>query len=224
MNRPPFGNDEWYHCYSRGVEKRITFTSKADHERFLHLLYICNCDTALKLSDLKKTSYSDIFSLERGNELVHIGAYCLMPNHFHLLIKQESENGISTFMRKLGTAYTMYFNIKYERTGNLFVKPFRSKHVSTDKYIQKLVSYIHLNPLELFEPTWKDGSLSSEESAYNFLCNYKYSSLSDYYTEKARPERNILDEKSLIFLNPERKDINVLIGESTEYYQDFQAR
>ena len=81
-------------------------------------------------------------------------AYCLMPNHFHLLLQDAlpAGGGISKFMQKVGTAYTMYFNASRERAGNLFVKPFRSKHVSDDRYFKRVAQYIHFNPIELMEP------------------------------------------------------------------------
>lgn len=137
MNRVPFAPEEWYHCFTRGVERRTTFESVRDYARFMELLYISNGDERIHRSALVDRTSQEIFSHGRGNTLISIGAYSLMPNHFHLLIKEKADGGITTFMRKLGTAYTMYFNIKYQRTGNLFIKPFRSKHIADDIYIQR---------------------------------------------------------------------------------------
>jgi putative transposase len=88
----------------------------------------------------------ELLSLERGDQLVRIGAYCLMPNHFHLLLTEQEEAGISSFMQKLSTGYTMYFNKRNERTGVLFQGKYKSKHADEDRYLKYLISYIHLNP------------------------------------------------------------------------------
>ena len=83
--------------------------------------------------------------IDRGETLVDIGIYCLVPNHFHLLIKEKTENGISEFVKKVATGYSMYFNKKYERTGSLFEGPFKAKRIDTDEYLKYIFSYIHLN-------------------------------------------------------------------------------
>ena len=111
---------EYYHCYSRGTEKRKIFLNKKDYERFISLLFVCNSTKTIHLSDFSKKTFGEIFNIERGDSLVEIGAYCLMPNHFHLLLREKKQGGISLFMQKIITAYTMYFNKKYERTGSLF--------------------------------------------------------------------------------------------------------
>src|SRR3989338_8093959 len=159
MARPPkfFAVEEWYHCYSRGIDKRTVFKDASGYKRFVELLFLANSRKTLHRSDITHTDHRALFSLDRDEPLVSIGAYALMPNHFHLLIKETREAGISSFMRKLGTAYTMYFNIKYERSGGLFTRPFRARHIADDRYFQHVVSYIHLNPAELFERGWKEG-------------------------------------------------------------------
>ena len=109
-----------------------------------------------------------------------IGAYCLMSNHYHLLLKEITKGGITHFMRKLGTAYTMYFNKKYKRTGNLMTKPFRSRHVNDDRYFQRVVDYIHCNPAELIEFEWKNGTVHNIDNLEKKLLKYRYSSFPDY--------------------------------------------
>ena len=121
---------------------------------------------------------------QRKGVLVSIGAYCLMPNHFHLLLKEVVEGGIIRFMQKLGTAYAMYFNTKNERSGNLFLKPFRSRHVGDDRYFQRVVDYIHCNPAERFEPGWKRGTVRNMNRLERQLRDYRYSSFPDYARER----------------------------------------
>src|SRR3989344_1270124 len=113
--RIAFAPDEWYHCYNRGVDKRTIFEEPRDYERFLEALYLSNATESIPRGTFQHLPHSEIINLERTEPIVAIGAYCLMPNHFHLLIKESVEGGISRFMHRVGTSYTMYFNIKRKR-------------------------------------------------------------------------------------------------------------
>lgn len=221
MNREPFASDEWYHCYTRGVDKRQTFQSQSDYQRFLQLLYLANSDMTLHRSDLK-LSHADIFSLPRGKQLVSVAAFCLMPNHFHLVLSEATEGGIPRFMQKVGTAYTMYFNIKNERVGNLFVKPFRSKHIGNDEYLQHVVQYIHLNPLEIFEPDWKRGLAKISTSLEKKLRMYSYSSLTSYLN-KRNAERAILDGAAMSVVGNVIRSLSRVLKDAREYYAEINA-
>ena len=171
-----FAEHEYYHVYNRGVDKRVLFYDAADHHNFLQRLYILNNTDPISIRDIKK-SKDDIYAHERHEPLVSIGAYCLMPNHYHLLLTPCTDGGVSTFMRKLGTSYSMYFNSKYERTGTLFEGKFKAKHADTDEYLKYLYAYIHLNPAKL-SPTGTD--------AATFVTQYTYSSLPDYLSNNRR--------------------------------------
>ena len=215
-NRVSFAPNEWYHCYSRGVDKRTVFETSNDFERFLQLLYLLNNTNTVHRSDFKKTTTAEVLQISRGKSIVAIGAYCLMPNHFHLLLKENAEDGISRFMRKLGIAYAMYFNIKNERVGNLFVKPFRSKHIINDRYLKRAIQYVHLNAAELFEPGWKAGKVKNTRVLENKLQQYRYSSLPDYYGI-SRPEQTILDHKTKELFE-DLPPIAAVVDDSIEYY------
>ena len=180
----PFQFDKWFHCYNRGIDKRNVFDNERDSERFLQLLYLANSTKPAHRSNMADWSTEDIVKRERGSPLVSIGAYCLMQNHYHLLLKEIIDEGIVRFMQKLGTAYTMYFNKKNERTGNLFMKPFRSRHVYDDRYFQRVIGYIHCNPAERFEPGWKRGVVRNMNRLERQLHEYRYSSFPDYVGEK----------------------------------------
>ncbi len=145
-----------------------------------------------KVFRLVKT-FPDVFLFERGDQLVSIGAYCLMPNHFHLLVREIKENGITIFMKKLLTAYSMYFNIKHKRTGGLFQGVFKSRFVDRDEYLKYLFSYIHLNPIKLIQPNWKENGINNLSVAKAFLQDYKYSSYLDYL-DTSRPQKSILSQ------------------------------
>jgi len=127
---------------------------------------------------------------------VDIASYCLMPNHFHLLVRAREEGGVSKFMQKLTTGYTMYFNKRYERTGALFQGKFKATHVNNDRYLRYLISYIHLNPVKLIEPKWKETGISNRERAERYLREYAHSSYLDYMGE-ARPAASLLERSAV---------------------------
>lgn len=178
-----FVENEYYHLYNRGVDKRIIFSTQNDYRRFLMLLYLANSEQDIRISNvLKAIKYEDVFSRDRGEPLVAIGAFCLMPNHFHILATPLTKDGISKFILKLQTGYSMYFNIKNKRSGSLFQGPFRSIHADNDRYLEYLFSYIHLNPAKLKEPKWKEKIRSGNE-LMKFVETYPYSSYGAYLND-----------------------------------------
>jgi len=197
MNRPfSFSVDEYYHLYTRGVDKRPVFLDERDHWRFLMLLYVCNSKPTIHLSDYGQKDLADVFSVDRGETLVDIGAYCLMPNHFHLLIREKVEGGISLFMQKLLTAYTMYFNKKYTRRGSLFEGTFMARHVADDNYLRYLFAYIHLNPVKTIDPDgWGGKKIANQSLAKEFLQNYRFSSY-QFYLGQTRVTDGVIQKNS----------------------------
>lgn len=191
-----FSVGENYHLYGRGTDKRKIFVRPNDYDRFISLLYIFNNTTTVHVSNLNDTALGNILSLEKTDELVKITSYCLMPNHFHILAQEIREGGISKFMQKIMTGYTMFFNKKYERTGSLFESSFKSVHVDNDNHLKYLLAYIHLNPVKIIYPHWKEKGILDKNKAEEFLKRYKYSSFSDYSDEK-RKESKIIDKNVL---------------------------
>jgi len=191
-----FSQDEFYHLYNRGTEKRIIFSAKADYERFIALLYLCNDTQNVHLNDRPSSNLAERLLLERVSPLLNIGAYCLMPNHFHLIVQERGDNGISRFMQKIITGYTMYFNKRYERTGALFQGKFKATHANQDEYLKYLISYIHLNPIKIIDSQWKEEGIKDKKRAENFLDQYLYSSYLDY-CGKTRPERKVINKDVL---------------------------
>ncbi len=217
MNRAPFGVDEWYHCYTRGVDKRRTFESKADYLRFQQILYLANSTDTIHRSDLGP-SHDAVFAKERGKPLAAVAAYCIMPNHFHLVLQEVREDGISKYMQKIGTAYAMYFNIKNRRVGNLFVRPFRSRHISDDGYWMHISQYLHLNPIELYEPGWKRGEARYSRALEQKLIGYNYSSLQDQLGMK-RAEGAILQSEARELMAENTPSLRESMSEAAEYYR-----
>ena len=220
--RTPFAQDEWYHVYTRGIDKRTTFHRAEDFHRFKLLLYLANDTKPFEIRNYKDKSLDQIMMLPRKNPLVRIGAYCLMGNHPHLLLQESSEGGISRFMHKIGTGYTMYFNLIHNRIGNLFVKPFRSKHIPDDSGLRYVAQYIHLNPAELFEPQWKQGIVRDRQRLEKKLLDYKYSSLPDYHGI-VRPEKAILDNDAVSVISDNLPPLSRILDEAAEYYAEIES-
>lgn len=186
--RTPLVAGEYYHVYNRGVEKRDIFWDERDCKRFMELLYLCNGTAMVNMQKLKTENIvgEKIFSFDRGEPLVAIGAYCLMPNHFHLLVREISEGGTSSFMKKLLTAYAMYANKRHDRSGVLFQGRFRSEHVDTDNYLHYLYSYIHLNPIKMIDSEWKESGVKRLSVVMKYLDDYPFSSYAEYIGKNRR--------------------------------------
>lgn len=133
-----YGAHEYYHVYNRGVEKRVIFLDNQDRRVFLGLIkkYL----VGVPLETHNRHTFSGL-----GDE-VQLLSYCLMPNHFHLLLYQTTEDGITKFMRRFATGYVMYFNHRYNRVGGLFQGKFKASRISADNYLQHISRYIHMNP------------------------------------------------------------------------------
>ncbi len=192
QRRVPFLKDEHYHIYNRGVDRGKIFRDQKDWERFQYLLYLSNSTQPLAFSRVR----GNVLERDRGDSLADILAYAMMPNHFHLIAREKKEGGISRFLEKFLTAYSMYFNTKYERSGPLFCKPSRAKHIDSDEYFRWVFAYVHLNPIDLFESDWKEKGLRDREKAKVFMRSYSFSSFPDYFGD-SRPESRILEKKNL---------------------------
>lgn len=135
-----------YHIYNRGVEKRNIFNDREDYTRFLYLLKIY-----LSPSEMLRQQYPLLRSnIVRNNlnEEIDLLAFCLMPNHFHLLVKQKSKQAITRLMSYISTSYVIYFNKRNRRLGPLFQDVYKGVMIDTDEYLLHLSRYIHLNPLK----------------------------------------------------------------------------
>jgi putative transposase len=195
QRKTPFTENEYYHIYSRGVEKRKIFMNTKDYNRFVALLYIMNQNAPFTIGSFlqnKQKKLNDIFKEKREKTLVSILGYCLMPNHFHLILYEHTEGGISKFMGKLLTAYSMYFNTKYERSGPLFTHPFRSEHIGNESQYMYIFSYVHLNPLLIIDKNWKENGIKNKKEVEEFIEKYQFSSYQDFFGND-RLEKVIID-------------------------------
>ncbi len=210
-----FSPGEFYHVYNRGTEKRKIFLTNHDYKRFLNLLYLANNTSPVPFQLRGSTSYN-VFLLERKDTLVDICAYCLMPNHFHLIIHEKEEGGISRFMQKLTTGYTMYFNTKNERNGSLFQGRFKASHVDSDRYLTYLIAYLHLNPIKIVNSKWKESGIINKDEAREFLDKYEYSSYLDYCGME-RIQKKIIDINTLPNHSETPKDFKTSIESWLNY-------
>lgn len=177
MRKESFEVGGWYHCYNRSIEGRTAYEDPQDYFRFLELLYLANDELPLRRDDIGIHPFEEVLAIPRGKPLVAIAAFCLMPSSFDLIVRETREGGITAFMRKLGTAYTLYFNSRHTRIGNLFLKPFRSLYISPDPSLQSPVSYVHSKPAMLYEPEWKANHVVDPQFLEEHLTAYPYSSL-----------------------------------------------
>ena len=220
LRRVPLITEETYHIYNRGAGKQLIFTTQGDYERFMSLLYLANSDRSINYrnvwSKYKGRSLTDFLREEsRVPSLVEVLVYALMPNHFHMVVRQKIDEGVTNFMRKLATGYSMYFNAKYERSGVLFQGRFKSSHIGTEPYFRWIFRYVHLNPLELAEPHWKEGKIRDPSAARKFLSEYRYGSYPDYSVGE-RPERGILAYDSAPDFLKTENDLEEMLDDYTK--------
>lgn len=139
-----FCNRGVYHIYNRGVDKRTVFSDEFDIERFLQSMEEFN--TVDPIGSIYQQSFVKAHQLRRPtSKLVCLVAYCLNPNHYHLLLKQKVDGGISEFIKRLSGGYTRYFNDRHKRSGVLFQGRFKSVYINSNEYLLHLSAYVNLN-------------------------------------------------------------------------------
>lgn len=177
----PLVENYFYHVFNRGVNKRPIFKSKYEYRRFLLLLKYYNfVEYPIKFSKFMTLAHdqrSEIWNrLAKEKTNTDILSYCLMPNHFHLLLKQNNENGISKLLANLQNSYARYFNIKNERIGPLFQGQFKAIRIDSEKQLLHVSRYIHLNP-------YSSGIVKTTDK----LLKYDWSSLPEYLNQAKFP-------------------------------------
>ncbi|HUD45014.1 MAG TPA: transposase [Patescibacteria group bacterium] len=168
-----FVNGGYYHVFNRGIDRRITFHDKREYSRAMNLLSFYQYNNiptrysqfSILSEEIQRKRFETMVA---SGKIVDVIAYCLMPNHFHLLLKQTKEKGIATYTANFMNAYTKYFNTKHERTGPLFQGIFKAIYVETDEQLTHLTRYIHLNPVtsSLIKPEQLDTFPWSSYHAY----------------------------------------------------------
>ncbi|MFC1751719.1 transposase [Patescibacteria group bacterium] len=196
MQRPQFIENGIYHVYNRGVDKRKIFMDNKDYFRFVHDLFEFN-DKNPAISGFRhgfnnhkpaEVGLRQVGMQKKDREprklLTDILIFTLMPNHFHLLLRERERGNISKFMQKLGTGYTNYFNKKHERSGVLFQGKFKAVGLEENAHFLYLPHYIHTNPLKLMD---SQSCRSRTSAGLEYLENYRWSSYLDYIGKKKLP-------------------------------------
>jgi len=135
--------DSYYHVFNRGVDKRVIFPSQVDIERFAECMVAFNTENPI--GSLFELRFQKFTKNKKSKKLVDIVCFCLNPNHFHFLLRQNSEMGMSEFMKRLSSGYTQYFNRKYGRSGVLFQGKYKSTLITTNEQLLHVSVYINLN-------------------------------------------------------------------------------
>lgn len=200
----------YYHIYNRGIDKRDIFLDDGDYKMFLGFLkrYLISPPDRDKKGGVSSNNMQNEVGPRRFGyrtdlyEKIMLISYCLMPNHFHLMVKQTTKEAITDFMRALSNSYVKYFNNRYERTGPLFTGKYKAVLIEGEAYLLHLTRYIHLNPSDL-------GLARSD------LVNYPYSSFSEYLGRR-RTEWVLPEEILSFFRSAHNQDPKDLLS-----YQSF---
>ena len=206
-------DNQIYHIFNRAIDRQTIFTSKWEYKRAIETLkYYRFANLPFKFSQLLNLPEDDkqkiVLELSQKNEkLVEFIAFCIMPNHFHFLVKQLKPNGISKFISDFTNSYTRYFNTKHERKGHLFEGLFKAVLVESDEQLIHLSRYIHLNPVVSF-------IIKQEE-----LENYSWSSLPEYLSLNSE---NLCDKALVMKMFPSLGDYKKFVTDQIKYAQELE--
>jgi putative transposase len=197
---------ELYHVLNRGVEKRSIVTDDHDRLRFIHDLFVFNSKKPVanfQQPARHSLNWTSDVQFRFRDPLVRIYAYCLMNNHYHLLLSPRVENGVSLFMQKLNMGYAKYFNERHGRTGGLWQGKYKKIAIERDAHFNYIPYYINLNPLDYSHPEWRSGGVKSVSRALAKLSLYRWSSHLDYLGTRNFP--SILDRSYSDMFAPPRE-------------------
>jgi putative transposase len=210
----PLINHYYYHVFNRGVNKQQIFTDKIDYKRLVSLFkyykhknHTAKFSNFLNLSNLLKDEFWS--KIEDSDSYIDIISYCLMPNHFHLLIRQNLEGGTSKFLSDIQNSYTRYYNTRHERTGHLFQGQFKSVLIQSDEQLLHVSRYIHLNP-------YSSGLVKTLED----LDNYKWSSFREY---EGKDAYGICQKQSIISSYKLPPDYIKFVHDNADYQKQLEG-
>ncbi len=200
-----FVNGEIYHIVLRGIDDNLIFKDINDYYRGIFSIYEFNTTKPVTIQYRRKVRVhlkqkldrDPVSVIDERDGLVEVLVFCFMPNHIHLLLRQLKNEGITKFMSKVGAGYGGYFNRKYSRKGYVFQNRFSAVHIKDDNQLKTVFVYIHINPISLVEPKWKEKGIKNPEKIIKFLENFKWSSYPDYILKKnfsSVTDRNLILE------------------------------
>jgi len=204
---------EFLHIINRGVDKRIVFQDSQDYARFIQNMYLFNrtSDPIRNITRSNKNknvqhpmlNINDEYKLDKKVPLVKIHAWCLMPNHYHLLVTPLEEGNLALFMKRLNMGYSKYFNEKNKRVGALWQGKYKKIHIKTNSHFLYIPHYIHANPMDMSYPEWREQNIKNKKAAWDKLLDYKWSSLRDYVGIKNFPSIIYKDDLGEILGHPD---------------------
>ncbi len=208
---------ELYHALNRGVDKRLIVLDDEDRYRFVHDLYEFN-DKKPAVSTYHSFRNLDFVNPDMIKErelIVDLHGWCLMDNHYHLLLSEKIEGGMTLFLRKLNVGYANYFNEKYRRSGTLFQGRTKKVLIAHDAHFLHILNYIHCNPLDRNQNTinWREAHVPNLEEAHDVLENYRWSSYLDYQGSKNFP--SVINKELFEGVFPDyQKEVFSYLGDS----------
>lgn len=212
FRKVPLVTGEIYHIFNRGIDSRITFSNQKEFIRAYQIIkYYRFSSPPMKLSKFLRISDSKRQGLQEsswGEKFVSIMCYCLIPNHFHFILRQEMDCGISKFLSLFQNSYTRYFNTKNDRVGQLFLDNFKNVLIESEEQFLHLSRYIHLNPYS-----------SSVVKDLNDLYRYEWSSLSEYI---GGSEDTICEKEMLVNYFKTKESYKKFVSDRAEYQRELK--
>lgn len=190
LRKEQFVPGEYYHIYNRTLFNVPEFDDYKNCEKLKQAFLLANSTQASRafqfLRDNKNATQEAVLEIaNKGERLVDVVCYAIMPDHYHLLLKEETEGGITSFIHRCNISIAKYINIKKKRRGPLFESLFQSKHITNNEYLLHLSLYIHLNPLDFLEgKQWRKHKLQNWNKSKNNLLSYPYASLKSFLDPK----------------------------------------
>lgn len=181
-----FTPENYYHIYNRTIRNTPEFKDYKNANKLAQCFLLANSTESTKafdyLRNCKNANWRRAIEITwMGDKFVDIVAYSIMPDHYHLLLKELRENGTTSFLRRCNTSIAKHINTKQETKGPLFESCFRAKHVDNNTYLLHLSLYIHLNPLDFIDgKNWRTGKLADWPSKKKDLLAYPWSSLKNF--------------------------------------------
>lgn len=224
-----FINGEIYHIVIKGIDGNVIFKDIDDHYRGIFSIYEFNTAKPVTIQKRREARarfkkaikesrgrVSTVAPIDDGRDkLVGVLAFCFMPNHLHLLLRQLKEGGIIKFMQKIGSGYGGYFNRKYARQGYVTQKRFTAVPIRNEEQLKTVFVYIHANPISLIEPEWKEAVIQDAGKAIEFVENYKWSSYPDYIAKKNFP--SVTEREFMLKLMGGEKGCKEFVGGWIKY-------
>lgn len=206
-----FANGEFYHIYNRGTDRRIVFANSYDFQRFLQSMREFN--SVDPIGSIYQNSFNEPQLRRRTSKLVNIVCYCLNPNHYHMILEQRINGGISEFMKRLSGGYTKHFNFKHKRSGVLFQGKFKANHIDSNEYLLYASAYVNLNGLVHklkdihFYSSWEEFiDMTNKDMCKKNIILGQFKNRNEYKTFAKDTLKNILAKKELL------KEMEVLLA------------